>query len=269
MSEDMDVSALDFPAHGEVIPYKDESEIPEIMAAANKAIQEKQAKKEKEDKIISFLPDNLSVDPLEYVDLVLKQILGYDKSGALRSGADLKMFLYQCKKTGLDPLAKQIHAVYRSTYVSPGVYEDKMSIQTGIDGFRAIAERTGIYGGSDDAVFEEKEDLDHPIRATVTVYKINRTTGDRMPVTASARWSEYAQKKTDRKTGVITLMGKWSDMPYLMLAKCAESLALRKAFPNDLSGIYTNEEMSQASNAVPMIAKTPAAKELADKLLQK
>lgn len=138
--------------------------------------------------------------------------------------SELQLFLYTCKRTGLDPLTKQIYCVKRA---------GQMAIQTGIDGYRAIAERTGTLAGIDDAVFDTETDK-HPNKATVTVYRL--INGQRVPFTASARWSEYNQP-----SGFA-----WTKMPYLMLGKCAESLALRKAFPNDLSGLYTTEEMSQA-----------------------
>lgn len=139
---------------------------------------------------------------------------------------ELKFFLYTATRTGLDPLTKQIHFVKRGS---------QMTVQTGIDGYRAIAERKGDLAGIDDAVYDT-EDASHPNKATVTVYRM--VNGDRVPFTASARWNEYAP------SGQQSFM--WNKMPYLMLAKCAEALALRKAFPNDLSGLYTDEEMQQA-----------------------
>lgn len=112
-----------------------------------------------------------------------------------------------------------------------------MTIQTGIDGYRLIADRTGLYAGNDDAIYEGKDDS-HPIKATVTVRKIVH--GEARAFTASARWSEYAQSFNGKPADM------WKKFPYLMLAKCAEALALRKAFPQELSGLYTHEEMQQA-----------------------
>lgn len=140
---------------------------------------------------------------------------------------ELKLFLYTASRTGLDPLTRQIHFVKRG---------GQMTVQTGIDGYRAIAERSGTLAGIDDAVFDS-EDGPRPNKASVTVYRL--INGERVPFTASARWSEYAVEG-----GFM-----WKKMPYLMLAKCAEALALRKAFPNDLTGLYTNEEMQQADKA--------------------
>jgi len=137
---------------------------------------------------------------------------------------ELKLFIYTATRVGLDPMAKQIHFVKRG---------GQMTIQTGIDGYRAIAERTGTLAGIDDAIYDDDKGI-HPNKASVTVYRL--VGGQKVSFTASARWNEYNQP-----SGFV-----WKKMPFLMLGKCAESLALRKAFPNDLSGLYTNEEMAQA-----------------------
>lgn len=143
------------------------------------------------------------------------------------------LFIATCQRMQLDPLARQIHAVKRG---------GKLSIQVGIDGFRAIADRTGKLAGNDDPVFEKhsaaKPELaDYPQKATVTVHKL--VAGEPRPFRASARWAEYYPGK-----GGPGFM--YRKMPYLMLGKCAEALALRKAFPAELGGVYVPEEMAQA-----------------------
>jgi len=137
---------------------------------------------------------------------------------------ELKLFLYQCKRTGLDPISKQIYFIK---------FGSTVAIVTAIDGYRVIANRTGLYAGNDDAIFDDEKT---PRKATVTVYKIVK--GSRCGFTATARWSQYCPSKP-------TPM--WNKMPHLMLGKCAEALALRKAFPAELSGVYTDSEMEQAN----------------------
>lgn len=156
------------------------------------------------------------------------------------------LFISQCRRTGLDPFARQIHAVKRWDKQQG---RDVMAIQTGIDGYRLIAERTGLYAGNDDPVYD-KEDADHPNKATVTVWKM--VDGQRVAFTRSARWKEFVQTKKD---GSVTQF--WARMPYLMLGKVAEALALRAAFPQELSGIYTNEEMQQAGETETETAPEP------------
>jgi len=140
---------------------------------------------------------------------------------------ELALFLYQCERTRLDPLSRQIYFVK---------YNGKVTIIVAIDGYRSIAGRTGLYAGSDDYVFDNEE---KPNKATVTVYKMIQ--GQRCPFSATARWAEYYPGE---KLGF-----KWRSMPTLMLGKCAEALALRKAFPQELSGLYTPEEMEQAEKS--------------------
>ena len=145
---------------------------------------------------------------------------------------EFMVFIQIARHKGLDPLAREIYAIKRG---------GRLTIQTGIDGYRKIAARTGEYAGNDDIVYDT-EDGGHPARATATVYRM--VGGMRVAYTATARWREYVQ--VDRGGNPTSTWGK---MPWIMLGKCAESLALRKGFP-ELAGVYTKEEMDQADNPV-------------------
>jgi phage recombination protein Bet len=156
---------------------------------------------------------------------------------------ELAFFLHVAKLKRLDPFTGQIHVVKRW---DSSLGKEKMTVQTGIDGYRVIAARTDDLAGIDDAIYDTEEE-EHPNWAKVTVYRYGRN-DDRIPYTATARWGEYVQMIKDKTTSEYRPNRMWKTMPYLMLGKVAEALALRKAFPDELSGMYTNEEMDQADN---------------------
>ncbi len=137
---------------------------------------------------------------------------------------ELQFFLMACQQTGLDPFAKQIYSVPRG-----GI----RVIQTSVDGYRLIADRTGKYTPGREPTFEYDK---HGGLFSATSYIMKQTRdGTWHEVSANAHWSEY-------NAGSAI----WKKMPRLMLAKCAECLALRKAFPAEMSGTYSKEEMDQA-----------------------
>jgi len=181
------------------------------------------------------------------IDLIKRQIANGTTAD------ELALFLYVAKKTGLDPLTRQIHCVKRRAKdKKTNQWIDKMTIQTGIDGYRVIAERTGDYAGQDEPEFiyklneQGKKTLEC---AKVKVYKWKGQTRYCAGV-GVAYWDEYVvmvdEYNGDSKTGNQVPNSMWEKMPHGQLSKVAEALALRKAFPQDLSGIYTNTEMEQA-----------------------
>ncbi len=150
---------------------------------------------------------------------------------------ELKLFLARCAKTGLDPFMRQIYSIKR---------KKGHVIQVGIDGYRLIAQRTGECDGQEgpywcgpDGVWREVWlEKGPPAAARVTVFRKGQSRG----YTGTALWSEY---------GVNSSNDLVRQMPAGMLAKVAESVALRKAFPQELSGMYVEEEMAQADAARP------------------
>jgi phage recombination protein Bet len=149
------------------------------------------------------------------------------------SNDELRLFAYACQRTGLDPFSKQIYAIKRG---------GKMTIQAGIDGLRSIAERTGQLDGSetlwcgDDGVWTDVWlGSKPPAAAKTTIWR----KGAGHPFTGVARFQDYNAGQ-----------GLWSKMGATMIAKCSEALALRKAFPADLSGVYSTDEMDQAVEPV-------------------
>lgn len=164
---------------------------------------------------------------------------------------ELHLFAMVAVRSGLDPFARQIFAVKRA---------GKMSIQTGIDGYRSIASRTGEYDGQDEPTFGPSCSCDrlpkpHPESATVRVYRKTMSRG----VAATAYWHEYVPEPGPSGRGDQM----WRKMPHVMLAKVAEALALRKAFPWDPtrqtgigSDVYTTEEMAQAEVPVPVVPES-------------
>jgi phage recombination protein Bet len=173
------------------------------------------------------------------------------------SDADLGVFFHQATKSGLDPFAKQIYMIGRKSKrwdpnARQEIWETKQTIQTGIDGFRLIARRAvdkahGTLGYEDTLFCGENGVWTSawvsalpPVAAKVTVLR------DGQPFPAVALYREYVQTVSKGRDKPPEPNNMWARMPANQLAKCAEALALRKAFPQDLSGLYTEDEMGQA-----------------------
>jgi phage recombination protein Bet len=150
---------------------------------------------------------------------------------------ELAQLLIVAHQTGLNPLLRQIYMIKRWNAAQR---REVAMPQTSIDGYRATADRTGKYAPGREPTFTYN-DANELLSATAYIKKL--AGGTWHEVAATAYWSEYVQTSKDGK-----VFGTWAKMPHVMLSKCAEALAIRRAFPAELSGVYTADEMGQADN---------------------
>lgn len=172
-----------------------------------------------------------AVDVLERLQTV-RSVLAPDLNAE-----ELQLFALVAQRSGLDPFAKQLYAIKRS---------GRVTFQTGIDGYRSVAARTGQYEGSSDPDFGEWLDkpFPHPTWAHVIAYRWQN--GRRIEQEATAHWDEYYPGRAGQVPGYRDEGFMWLNKPRVMIGKVAEAIALRKAFPYVLADVYIAEEMEQA-----------------------
>ena len=178
---------------------------------------------------------------------------------------DVAMFVQTCERTGLDPFARQIMPSSRNTQKN-GQWVTQWTWLVTIDGLRKIAIDSGDYEGQegpfwcgpDGAWREIWTDIKNPpFAAKVLVHRRGFRTG----LSGIAKYNSYVQKRKDGQPNQV-----WANLGDHMTAKCAEALALRKAFPNEMAGLYTSDEMAQAGYEAPDPAsgvKPPTAEPVA------
>lgn len=147
---------------------------------------------------------------------------------------EFAMFAELCKATGLNPFKREIWFIKDK--------QGRVTIMAGVQGFYGIANGRPEFDGIETEIIEANGKL---LKAVARVYRKDRS----RPMVAEAYYSEYAKS-----------YGNWQAMPRVMLSKCAESMALRKSFPQQMNGVYTQEEMPPefGANAVDITPKTPA-----------
>lgn len=163
----------------------------------------------------------------------------------MKGASDDEMLLFEsvCKRTGLSPELRQIHAIPREDWETKKI---TYTLQVSIDGYRLMADRTGKYAPGREPTFTYNKE-GKLVSATSYVKKMTAD-GTWHEVAATAFYNEYVQTFKNRKTGEYEPTKFWKNSEHNQLSKCAEALALRKGFPGDLSNIYTFDEMAQAKN---------------------
>lgn len=175
------------------------------------------------------------------------------------SDDELSVFVKVCLLRQLNPFTRQIYPIKRRQKRGGG-WVDVWQHQTSIDGFRLVAKRTGRYRGQTTPLFTGQDGVWveawlHSFPPAACKVGVHHADFD-APIFAVALWVEYVQTFDDGNP-----MAMWAKMPTVMLSKVAEALALRKAFPEELSGLYTTDEMAQADSAESREARLEAARE--------
>lgn len=176
----------------------------------------------------------------EQIDLIKKTVMPQ------ASDLELNLFVNFCRTKRLDPLSKQVYAIRQKN--------GSWQFFSSIDGLRVIAQRSGEYLGQTAPFWcgpdGEWRDVwlseDNPSAAKIGVWK----RGNTEPTWGVATFKSYGRGK----------QGNWTSMPDVMLAKCAEAIALRKAFPDDLSGVYVREEFAEGDSSSEAVRTQPRAR---------
>lgn len=222
------------------------------------------AVKKQQEKVINTLetiaeqiPDqwaNTQQSKIALLKSIHKDILGVDKEGNPRSLDDLRYFMFQAAQRGLNPFKNQMHAVY--IYDSQ-IKGERLVPITGIDGFVKIAQNSDQpkYAGMSEAEFEMYPDDDpkwagYPFSCKVTIYAYNPINGNREPfTTATVYWDEYVKLvdvyENGKKTGAKKPNSTWQNRPKGQLEKCAQALGLRRAFAEEIGGLYIDAEVDK------------------------
>lgn len=155
------------------------------------------------------------------------------------------MVLAYCKAARLDPMTKPVHIVPMSVKVARDKWEWRDVVMPGIELYRTKAHDTGEYAGQDEVEFGPTVSgkwgditVEYPQWAKVTVYRMKGNVN--CAYTAKVLWLEsYATAGKDS----LAPNAMWRKRPFGQIEKCAEALALRKAFPEAIGAHNTAEEM--------------------------
>lgn len=163
--------------------------------------------------------------------------------------SDIIEFLHKAQMTGANPSLNQIFLIERNTKVG---YDWKKvgTVVFSYNFIQSVANQTGEYDGyTMQTVVMDKFDITTmETKKMLASHCVVKRRGKEFPYTAW--WDEYVQTKDGKPTGT------WAAKPYMMLEKCALSGALRRAFPEALSGMYCEEEMEAAANEFDKQAET-------------
>lgn len=177
-----------------------------------------------------MLPEKPFFTP-EQEQMILRTFLG----GASKQEAEVLLATVRRRK--LDPFSRQVYFVKRyDTQKRMEVW----AIQTSIDGLRSIAERSGKYNGQSEPEYGSDE---YGEFCKVRVYR--KDWPAEHAAVGIAYYEEFVQKTRE---GKVTHF--WFKMKRLMLAKCAEALGIRKAFPEETGGLYISEEFGTPDTEV-------------------
>ena len=156
---------------------------------------------------------------------------------------EFETFVEQAKRLELDPFCRQIYAVKKEG--------SKMQVLCTIDGLRIVAERSSKYAGQTPAMWCGNDGVWKDVwleKTPPAACKVGVMRSDfNQPLYAVARFDSYTQGTS-----------YWTSMPDIMISKCAEALALRRAFPARLSGCYSDAEINTDKQIRTETVQVPA-----------